>query len=158
MVSKKIKPSIQELAPLIIQSLGDGKKVKLTVTGVSMYPLFKADTDSVIIEKTDSPKKYDVVLYCRDDGTYVLHRVLSERNGDFVFAGDNERIKEYGVKKSSCIAKMTAFERRGVLCNTDALWYLIYSRMWVWFFSFRRPLSKMLHLVSALFRFLGARI
>ena len=51
MISKKITPSITELAPLICQSLDEGRDVKLTVTGMSMYPMLRDQMDNVIIEK-----------------------------------------------------------------------------------------------------------
>ena len=41
MVHKKIRPGIAELAPYIIESLNEGKAVKLMVTGNSMLPLFR---------------------------------------------------------------------------------------------------------------------
>lgn len=148
MAHKKIKPSITELAPYIVQSLNDGKKVKLTVTGNSMYPLFRSDKDNVTIEKTSSFKKYDIVFYKRKNDSYVLHRLLSVKNDCFIFAGDNETIKEYGISSFDCLAKVTSFERSGETFKTDALWHKIYCRIWVWFFPVRRVLGKALRIFA----------
>ena len=145
MACKKLKPSITELAPFIIQSLDEGKAVKLTVTGNSMLPLFRDGKDYVTIEKTSGFKKYDIVLYQRQSGQYVLHRIISAKNNSFVFAGDNETVKEKDITSSSCIAKVTSFQRSGETFKTDALWYRAYCRIWVWFFPIRRPLGKALH-------------
>jgi len=148
MVYKKLRPSITELAPFIIQSIDEGKAVKLTVTGNSMLPLFRDGKDNVTIEKATEFKKYDIVLYQRQNGQYVLHRIVSAKNDSFVFAGDNETIKENGIISSSCIAKVTSFERSGETFKTDALWYRVYCRIWVWFFPLRRPLGKFIRICA----------
>lgn len=152
MIAKKIKPSITELAPLIVQSLDSGKDIKLTVTGYSMYPLLRDDTDNVIIEKSDSFRKYDVVLYKRQNGQYVLHRILCERNGSFVIAGDNETVKEYPVEHTDCIGKVKLFERGRHIFTPHTPWYMLYSRVWVWFFPFRRIMGKVLKLAAKMYK------
>ena len=152
MISKKITPSITELAPLICHSLDEGKEVKLTVTGMSMYPLLRDRRDNVIIKKTDSFCKYDVVLYRRANGQYVLHRIVGVRGGSFVLAGDNELIREYPVERAACIAKMKAFERSGKTYDVSLLWYRLYSWLWVCFFPLRRPLGKLLRVIARIYR------
>ena len=152
MIAKKIKPSITELAPLIVQSLDSGKDIKLTVTVYSMYPLLRDDTDNVIIEKSDSFRKYDVVLYKRQNGQYVLHRILCERNGSFVIAGDNETVKEYPVEHTDCIGKVKLFERCRHIFTLHTPWYMLYSRVWVWFFPFRRIMGKVLKLAAKMYK------
>ena len=144
MAHKRIRPSITELAPYIIHSLNENKAVKLTVTGNSMLPLFRDGKDNVIIKKAGSFKKYDIVLYQRQNGQYVLHRIISKGDDGFVFAGDNETVKEKGIHPSACIAVVTSFERSDETFKTDALWYKIYCRIWVWFFPIRRTLGKVL--------------
>ncbi len=150
MTPKKIKPSITELAPYIIQSLNEGKAVKLTVTGNSMYPLFRSDKDNVTIEKTSSFKKYDIVLYKRQNGQYVLHRIICKKGDSFVFAGDNETVKEYDISSFDCIAKVTSFERSGKAFSTSAFWYKVYCLIWVRFFPLRRILGRALRVFAKL--------
>ena len=50
-----------------------------TVHGYSMYPLLCNHRDSVYIEKANSYKKYDVVLFERPNGKLVLHRIIKIR-------------------------------------------------------------------------------
>lgn len=157
MISKKITPSINELAPFICQGLSEGKSVKLTVTGVSMYPMLRDRIDSVIIEKADSFCKYDVVLYKRDNGQFVFHRIVGVHGDSFTFAGDNELVKEYGIDRANCLGKMKAFERSGKTYDVNVLWYRIYSRMWVCFFPFRRPLGKVLRLIARIYKRINKR-
>ena len=67
----------------------DGKLI-YTNKGDSMMPLIKEGRDLIIIEKTQGRlKKYDVPLYKRDSGQYVLHRILKVREDDYVICGDN---------------------------------------------------------------------
>ena len=60
----------------------DGRLIYTNV-GDSMMPLIRQDRDLLIIEKPDGRlKKYDVPLYKRDNGQYVLHRILKFREDD----------------------------------------------------------------------------
>ena len=53
-------------------------KLVYTNVGDSMKPLIRQGKDLLIIEKADGRlKKYDVPLYRRDSGQYVLHRFKS---------------------------------------------------------------------------------
>lgn len=55
-----------------------------------MMPLLREYNDLLIIEKVNGRlKKYDIPLYKRSSGQYVLHRVLRVRKTDYVICGDN---------------------------------------------------------------------
>ena len=41
-----------------------------------MLPLLREGVDSVMLSLAEEIKKYDMVLYQRDDGQFVLHRVV----------------------------------------------------------------------------------
>ena len=72
------------LGAFIADSLSKGSEVNLTVTGDSMYPLFKSRVDTVVLampKNTKSVKKRDIVFYRRDDGSYILHRILKIQKG-----------------------------------------------------------------------------
>ena len=73
-------------------------KIIYTNVGTSMMPLLRAGRDVMIIERPEGRlKKYDVALYIRADGMYVLHRVLKVRDKDYVICGDHCTKKEYGI-------------------------------------------------------------
>ena len=62
-----------------------------TNVGTSMLPLIRQGKDLLIIEPPDGRlKKYDIPLYRRDSGQYVLHRVLKVREQDYVLCGDHQ--------------------------------------------------------------------
>ena len=76
------------------------KNAELVYTNVgdSMMPLIKQGRDLVIIKPVQGRlKKYDVPLYRRDSGQYVLHRILKVRKNDYVICGDNRWSMEYGI-------------------------------------------------------------
>ena len=59
------------------QFAAGGEKVSFTPRGCSMLPMLRDNLDKVVLEKpADHLKKYDLPLYMRDNGSYVLHRVV----------------------------------------------------------------------------------
>ncbi len=152
MIIKPFKPSIKKLAPFIEEAVSNGSDAKLTVTGFSMYPLFYSGRDDVILTKPDKLKKYDVVFYRRENGEYIFHRIIKIKGDILTIAGDNEIKKEYPVKKSQVIAKMSAFTRKGKTYSVSALWYVLYSRIWLLIFPCRYPAVRFLNKVLRPFK------
>lgn len=143
MISRRFY-SMRELAPVIEQTVQEGRKVKFTVTGNSMFPLFSDRRDQVTVERADDIKKYDIVLHLRSDGHYILHRVIGVKNGILTIAGDNEIRKERNVNASQVIAVVTSFVRKGRECSVDNSLYRLYCRLWLLIFPFRRIVLSIL--------------
>ncbi len=152
MMFKSFKPSIKEIGPLIEAAISSGKDARLTVTGFSMYPLFYNGRDDVILTGPKNLKKYDVVLYKRPNGSYILHRILKIKGDTLTIAGDNEIQKEYPVAASQVIAVMSSFIRKGKHCSTAAPWYVIYSRLWAFIFPYRYTAIKILKKLKGVLR------
>ena len=62
---------ITELSPIMEECLRSGKKVRLTVVGNSMFPLFSSKRDSVVLSKKESYRKYDIIFYRRENGACI---------------------------------------------------------------------------------------
>ena len=91
----------------------DGKLI-YTGVGTSMLPMLRQRRDLLIIERPGRTlRKYDVPLYRRDSGKYVLHRVLKVRRDGYVLCGDNQWRREYGITDRQIIGVLTAFVRDG---------------------------------------------
>ena len=92
----------------------DGRLI-YTNRGDSMMPLIKQGRDLLVISRKPKNrlKKYDVPLYKRDSGQYVLHRILKVRKRDYVICGDNRWKKEYGITDRHIIGVLTAVIRNG---------------------------------------------
>ena len=112
-----------------------------TTAGISMKPLFRDRCDrSVIVSVSKPPKKYDVVLYRRDNDL-VLHRIIKVREDHYVIRGDNCINLEY-VKKEQVIGILSEFYRGDRHYTTRSLFYIIYSRFWVLTHPIRDLLRK----------------
>ena len=120
----------------------DGRLVYTNV-GDSMQPLIRQDRDLLIIEKPHGRlKKYDVPLYKRDSGQYVLHRVLKVRSEDYVICGDNRCGREYGITDRHIIGVLTAVVRDGKEISVTDWRYRIYVHLWCDLFPLRVLLLK----------------
>lgn len=120
----------------------DGRLIYTNV-GDSMRPLIRQDRDILIIEKPSGRlKKYDVPLYKRDSGQYVLHRVLKVRPNDYVICGDNRYCKEYGITDRHIIGVLTAVVRDGKEVPITDWRYHLYVHLWCDFFSIRALILK----------------
>lgn len=150
---KKTKiTSMKLLAELMEKPLSEGKTVKFTVVGNSMYPLLRNGEDCVCLSKLPSPKKYDVILYKRKDGSFVLHRIVGVLKDGFVLLGDNQLVKEYPVAFCDVVAVMTGFWRKGAYVSVNKAWYRAYSALWGRFVSLRKPVFAAALRVRKLFR------
>lgn len=109
-----------------------------TNVGDSMMPLIKQGRDVLIIKKVNGRlKKYDVPLYQRDSGQYVLHRILKVRKDDYVICGDNRSFKEYGISDRHIIGVLTGVIRKGKEISVTSKKYRLYVHLWCDFFPIR---------------------
>jgi hypothetical protein len=118
-------------------------KLIYTNVGDSMMPLIRQDRDLVVIVPAEGRlKKYDVPLYRRDSGQYVLHRILQVRSDDYVICGDNRCKKETGITDRHIIGVLQAVIRNGREVPVTALRYRLYVHLWCDLFPVRSFLIK----------------
>ena len=144
--------SINDLMPLIKETISEGRSIHFSVTGNSMFPLFANRRDSVTVSPVDSIRKYDIVLHRRADGTYIMHRVIGIKGNMLTIAGDNENKKEKNVPLDAVIAKVTSFTRKGRIYNMKELSYRLYSHLWLWVFPARLFILGLLLWIRGLMR------
>lgn len=111
--------------------LREGRIVQMPV-GRSMWPMLKNRRDTIVIEKIAFPiKVHDVVLYKRDSGKYVLHRVLKIKRDGYVIRGDNCTRNEYDITERHMLGVLRGFYKgeRYVDCEKD-FWYKVYVITW----------------------------
>ena len=82
------------------------KDKTLYSTGIHSYKMCIRDRENNL-----KPEIYDVVLYKRDNGKYILHRIIDVDSNGYVMCGDNQFIKELVRKKKQILAVMTGFYR-----------------------------------------------
>ena len=132
------------------EQLAQTGRLIYTNKGDSMMPLIKQDRDLLVIKPVSGRlKKYDVPLYRRDSGQYVLHRILKVRKDDYVICGDNRWSKEYGISDRHIIGVLTAVVRDGRVVSFESWKYKLYVHLWCDFFPVRALIT---HVISKLKR------
>lgn len=121
-----------------------------TITGVSMMPLLRQRKDLVVIKPKpeDRLRRLDVPLFLRDNGQYVIHRVLWVRKNDYVMCGDNQWHPERGITDRHIIGILDAVIRDGVTYplrstpeHPHVSWkYLLYVHLWCDLYLLRAPI------------------
>ena len=127
----------------------DGIYVTQTM-GISMLPFIRQGHSTVLIVPNEGRlKKYDVALFHRPTGQYVLHRVVKVRKNDYIFCGDNQRKWERGVTDDLIVGVMKELYNDGIKVDTESEEYLKKvkkivrkSRITSWVCTFRESLSK----------------
>ena len=121
----------------------DGKLIYTNV-GDSMLPLIREGHDLLVIEPVQGRlKKYDVPLYRRDSGQYVLHRILRVRTRDYVLCGDNRWHRETGITDRQIIGRLAAVIRNGKEIPVTAPLYRLYVHLWCDLFPVRALLLRL---------------
>ena len=113
-------------------------KIIYTNVGDSMTPFIRQGRDVLVISAVEGRlKRYDVPLYKRDSGQYVLHRILKVRENDYVICGDNRCNREYGITDRHIIGVLTGIIREGKEIPVTDIKYRIYVHLWCDFFPVR---------------------
>ncbi len=119
-------------------------KIIYTNVGDSMMPFIKQGRDVLVISKAEGKlKRYDVPLYKRDNGRYVLHRILKVRKNDYVICGDNRWSKEYGITDRHIIGVLTGVIRDGKEISVTDRKYRMYVHLWCDLFPIRAFILRM---------------
>lgn len=139
---KEQKVSVSELMPLIREGLSMGKTVCFAPRGMSMLPMLRQGRDTVTLTAvTGKLKKYDLPLYVRDDGAYVLHRIVAVGE-NYSCIGDNQYLVEKGVRQDQLIGVVCGFNRGKKYISVESPAYRIYCRLWWWLLPVRKICFK----------------
>jgi hypothetical protein len=133
--------SLEEMMPLIQEYLKAGQNVRFSPRGISMLPMLRQGVDSVVL--TAAPEKlckYDLPLYQRPDGKYILHRVVSVGE-TYTCIGDNQFQYETDVGHDWVVAVVTSFYRGDQMWSVQDWRYRLYCRFW----HYSRPMRHFWH-------------
>ena len=121
---------LEQLMPIFREQLERGDSVRFFPRGVSMLPMLRQGIDSVVLSPVPKTwKKYDLPLYQRENGKFVMHRIV--RVGEEITCiGDNQFVLERGLKPEQMIGIVTAFYRGGVRHSVTEPGYWLYCRLW----------------------------
>ena len=111
-----------------------------TASGVSMLPCIRPKRDMLHLAKPRHHiKKYDVLLYKRKNGTYILHRVMEVKSDSYVLCGDNQWVLEHGITDEQVLGVLRGFYRgkKYIDCQKNHL-YHFYVKLWCFSLGIRR--------------------
>ena len=129
---------MESLSELIRFQLENGGRANLMVTGNSMYPMLRNGVDMVeLVPVTERQKKGDIILYRRDNGRYILHRIVKLTQEGYICCGDNQVEKE-PVRHDQLLAVVDGFSRKEKPHSLNNMGYRLYKILWVEMFPMRR--------------------
>lgn len=139
---------LEQLLPIILERLQVGESVKFTPNGTSMLPMLKGGRDTIVLSPINGRLgKYELPLYRRDNGQYVLHRIVKVGK-NYTCRGDNQIYDELDVRQDQLIGVVTAFTRNGKHFEVSDFRYKIYCRLICWARPFRRVVRKLRRMLS----------
>ena len=124
---EKSSVCMDDLIPLICERLEEGQSVKFSPRGTSMLPMLRQGDSVVLSPCPERLKKYDLPLYRRDNGEYVLHRVIKVGKS-YTCIGDNQFEYEHGIEHRQMIGVVTAFVNGKKERSVDEWKYRVYCR------------------------------
>ncbi len=120
---------MSDIYPLIEEGVNNNLEVKLNVYGRSMEP-FIYNGENVTLKKDSVYKKNDIILYKRDDGHFVLHRIYKVKKDSFDLVGDHQSFIEHGIRQDQIIAKVINYEHLGKVKYLKGFKYHLYLLIW----------------------------
>lgn len=143
---------LDDVITLIREQLAAGQSVTFSPRGTSMLPFLCEGRDTVTLSSPpEKLKKYDVALYQRKNGQYVLHRVVGVK-GKYTFLGDNQFALEKGIDESQIIAVCSSFVRKGKNISADSAKWRIWAMLWFHSRLLRRIIRAALRRITAAWR------
>ncbi|MDI6453302.1 S24/S26 family peptidase [Peloplasma aerotolerans] len=120
---------VDEMLPIIIESLNAKQKATFMVVGSSMHPFLKHKESKVTIQKKQTYHKYDIILF-HYMSTVRLHRIVKIKGEHITVQGDNLRSKEF-ITKQDIIGYVTQFENKRKTTLCDSTLYKLKVILWL---------------------------
>ncbi len=145
---KKFK--LEELLPAIEEAFSKNEEFTLPITGTSMLPLLVQGRDLVRIKKApESLEIGDIPLYRRNNGMFVLHRVVEISENTYTMCGDNQIDLEKGITQRHIIGVVSALviDGREIDVSADAE-YLKYKNKYIKNLKTRYPKRRIAKFIN----------
>lgn len=139
-----IRIKADDWVPAMLHLIQNGRELKIKPQGNSMYPFLKNNRDFVIFKLPDREfRRGDIVLYRRDNGIHVVHRIHHINQDGYYMVGDNQKVIEGPLKKEQVLAIVVKIIRKNKLidCRKN-IGYRILSTLWLWILPFRLRVIK----------------
>lgn len=120
--------SLNEIWPVMKEVIESDGEFSFFPHGTSMLPLIRQGKDAVVLVKAETVKVGDAVFYRRDNGQFVLHRIVKIKNNEYIMCGDNQSSLEYGITRAHILAKVKSIKRDGYTVDESVLEYRRYVK------------------------------
>lgn len=136
--TQKKKIHLKDIYPDIKENIDNGGTIRLPITGISMRPLLICGRDTVDIVKCKNPQKGDIIFYLRDNGQFVLHRIVGMDEKGYILCGDNQWTLEHGIQDRHIIGVVNSITRKGKTFQMNNVPYRMYSSFWMGILPIRK--------------------
>ena len=127
---RELEPEV--LMPALLGLLEETGMVPLVISGSSMTPFLVHGRDTVYLSKVTAPlKRGDMILYRRDSGAYILHRIFRSEGDIYTLVGDAQTMLEPGIRADQVLAVVTAVRRKGKLLKQGSFWWDFFEKVWI---------------------------
>lgn len=104
----------------------------LVISGNSMSPFLIHGRDTVYLSRVKEPvKRGQMLLYRRDSGQYVLHRVYRVDGDSLTMIGDAQTVLEPGIRLEQVMATVTSVVRKGKMQTPRCFWWEFFEKVWI---------------------------
>ena len=123
---------LSDAIEVIDEILSSGGEFRMYPKGTSMLPLIVQGKDSVVLRRSAEPlKKHDIAFYKRDNGQFVLHRVMKVgKNGVYTMCGDNQTALENVIRQEQIIGYVAGIYKEDAPLNESSFKYRAYIFFW----------------------------
>lgn len=130
----------------LLDLLDEVEAVPLVISGGSMTPFLVHGRDTVYLSKVKRPlRRGDMVLFHRDNGSYVLHRIfrVEEKTHVYTMIGDAQTALEPGIRQDQIKAVVTAVNRKDKLLKRNNFWWFFFEKIWIRMVPLRPAVRKL---------------
>lgn len=101
-------------------------------SGSSMLPCIRPQKDILhLILPEHEIGNREVILYRRENGRYILHRIVGKDARGYILCGDNQWVREYGIRQDQVLGVLRGFYRGETYIDCEAnLLYRSYVKIW----------------------------
>lgn len=139
--------SLDKLRGVMDSVINSGGEFKIISRGTSMLPMLRDGVDTVVLVKKPGILKVgDVPLYQRENGEYVLHRIIAVKKDGYVMRGDNHIASEYPIHNDQIIGILKAYIKDGERIECTDFKYRAYSFYVVHFMPVRLIIKRSVRL------------
>lgn len=131
--------STEQYISMLRQLVNEGRDVSLLVSGSSMAPFICHHRDTIYFGKPNRPlRRGDMVFFQRDDGQFVMHRILRVRPEGYYIIGDNQTEVEGPVRRDQIFAIVKQVTRKGKTLKPGDFWWDFFEKVWIRIIPLRR--------------------